>query len=84
MTLEHYRHDPPICYNGVVMYDNIEWLKTMFGQSHMQHIPLVESFNCKWCYFKHGQFYYNPKQAAIANPLEFKIHVLASLYQVLL
>ena len=62
------------------MYDNIEWLKTMFGQSHMQHIPLVESFNCKWCYFKHGQFYYNPKQAAIAKPLEFKLFALDICY----
>ena len=66
------------------MNDNITWLKSLFAQPHLAHIQLSESLSCKWFYVKHGKAGFNPKQAAIANPLEFKIHVLASLYQVLL
>ena len=67
------------------MNDNITWLKTLFAQPYLAHIQLAESNSCKWFYCKHGnKAGYNPKQAAIANPLEFKMFVLANMYNVLL
>lgn len=63
------------------MDSNTEWLKTIFAQPTMSHIELEESFNCKWFYVKHGRAFYNPKQAAIAHPLEFKYHCLGVLYE---
>lgn len=62
------------------MLKNNEWIRDVFSRPHMKHIPLLESYNCKWFYIKYGRAFFNPKQAAVANPLEFKLFVLGVCY----
>ena len=59
---------------------NIEWLKDIFSQAHLTHVPLEESQVVRWFYIKHGRAYFNPRQAAIAAPLEFMLEVLEIMY----
>ena len=60
--------------------DNIQWLRDMFAMPHLAHIPLGESYSCKWFYIKHGKAWFNPKQVAIANGAEFRQFVLAEMF----
>ena len=62
------------------MDTNTSWLKEKFALPHLAHIELEESFVCKWFYVKHGRAFYNPKQAPLAKPMEFKLFVLEILY----
>ena len=62
------------------MNTNIEWLKELFSQPHFKHIPLTESYSIEWFALKNGRGIYNIKQAAIANNLDFKVHVLSECF----
>lgn len=59
---------------------NIEWLNEIFSRPHLATLKLVPSFAPKWFAIKHGKAMYNPKQAEIANNVEFKVFVLSELY----
>jgi len=60
--------------------NNIDWLNEVFSRPHMAAIKLVPSFSPKWFAIKHGKALYNPKQAIIADNIQFKVFVLAECY----
>lgn len=62
------------------MNTNLEWLNEIFSRPHLAKMKLVPSFAPKWFAIKHNKALYNPKQAQIADNIEFKAFVLEELY----